>query len=87
MKETKKLPNNYWTFEFSEDSSKARLLIGAPQCFIKLLSKAVTAVLKLMYRQIEKYNSTSYYFLGVKLFLTKQYNQTNMFLVKSPNVR
>ena len=50
MKETKKLPNNYWTFEFSEDSSKARLLIGAPRCFIKLLSKAVTAVLKLMYR-------------------------------------
>ena len=56
MKKTKKRPNNYLTPKLHKHPSKARFIIVAPQCSVKLLSKAVTLVLKLMYKQIETYN-------------------------------
>ena len=42
--------------ELHEQFSKARYIIAAPQWPVKSLSKAVTSVLKLMYKQIETYN-------------------------------
>ena len=52
----KKLPNIYWTPKLHKHSSTARFIIAAPQRSVKPLSKAVTLVLKLMYKQMETYS-------------------------------
>ena len=66
--ESKKLPNIYWTSKLHKNPLKARLLTAAPQCSVKPLSRAFTWVLKLMYNQIETYNSKMHYFSEIKLF-------------------
>ena len=73
--ENKKLPNIDWTPKLYKYPSKARLIIAALQCSVKLLSKAVTSVLKRMHKQIETYNSKMHYFSGVKSFWPVQNNQ------------
>ena len=56
-----RLPNIYWTPKLHKNPSKARFIIAAPKCSVKPLSKAVTAALKLMYKQVENYNYKSHY--------------------------
>ena len=51
------------------------------------MSKAVTSVFKLMFKQIETYNSKIQYFLGVKPFWPVQNNQPNIDAVKKFNNR
>ena len=55
--ENKKLPNIYWTPNFQKNLSKPILTIAATQCSAETFSKAVSSVLKLIYKQIETYNS------------------------------
>ena len=49
-------------------SSKARFMIAAPQFSVKPSSKAVTSVLKLIYKKIKTNNSKMHYFSRVKSF-------------------
>lgn len=63
------------------------LLIANLQCSVKPLSKAVNAVLKLMYKQMETYNSKSYYFSGIKSSWPGQNNQPVTDALSKLNVR
>ena len=85
--ESKKLPNIYWSPKLHKHLCKARFIIAAPQCSVKPLSKAVTSVLKLMYKQIETYNSKIHYFSGVKSFWPIQKNQLVIDSIKNTNSR
>ena len=55
--ETRNPLKNYWKLKLFKHSSKARLIIAAPQCSSKTLSKALANVLILTYKQIETCNS------------------------------
>ena len=52
----KKLPNIYWFSKLHKNPTKARFIIATPKCLVKSLSKAVTAVFKLTYKQIGNCN-------------------------------
>ena len=47
------LSNIYWTPKLHKHPLKARFIVPAPQCSVKPFSKAVTSVLKLVYKQVE----------------------------------
>ena len=53
----KKLSNNNLATELHKNPTKARFINAVPQCSVKPLSKAVTSILKLMYKQIKPNNS------------------------------
>ena len=67
MKKTRKFPT-LMDPKLYRHPSKARFIIAAPQCSVKLLSNAVTSALKLMYKQIGTYNSKIHYFSRIKPF-------------------
>ena len=56
-------------------------MIATPQSSVKTLSEAVTSVLKLLYKQIETYNSKISFSSGVKSFQPIQTNQTGLLLI------
>ena len=60
--ESKKLPHIYWLPKLHKNPIKFRFIIAAPECSIKPLSRTITKMFKLFYRQIEQYNAKSYYF-------------------------
>ena len=57
-------------------STKARFIIPAPKCSMKLLSKAVTGALKLIYKQIENYNFKIQYYSNVTTLWPVESNQS-----------
>ena len=59
-----------------------RLIIAAPNCSIKPLSKAITKIFKLFYRQIENYNDKSHFYSYIKTFWVIQNNEN---VIKSIN--
>ena len=63
------------------------MLIVAPKCSLKPLSKAVTSALKLMYQQIENYNNKKHFFSGVKTFWPIQNNVPVINNIKKLNKR
>ena len=83
----RKLPNIYWTPKLHKTPSKARFIIAAPRCSVKPLSKAVTAALKLIYKQIENYNYKTYFYSGVKTFWSIQNNQPAINAINKLNSR
>ena len=70
----KQLPHMYWLPKLHKTPSKSRFIVAATHCSVKPLSKAVTAALKLLYKQIESYNDKSCYFSGVNTFWPIQNN-------------
>ena len=48
--------------------TKTRVIIAAPKCSLKPLSKSITRVFKLMFKQIEICDEQSSSFLGIKSF-------------------
>ena len=79
--------NIYWTPNLRKHPSKARFIHAVPQCSINFLPKAVTAVLKLMYKEIETYNSKLHYFSGIKSFQPKQNSQPVIDAIRKLNVK
>ena len=69
------LPKIYWIPKKHKIPSKARFIIASPKCSIKTLSKYITSVFKLFYKQIESYNKKCEYFSGVKSFWVVQNNK------------
>ena len=81
--ENKKRPNIFCTLKLHRDPSKTSCIIAAPQCFVELFSKAVTLVMKLVYKKIETNNSEYYYYSGVKSFFPVQNNQPVIDAIKN----
>ena len=67
------LPKIYWIPKKHKNPSKARFIIASPKCSIKPLSRALTSIFKLFYKQIEAYNLKCQYFSGVKSFWVVQF--------------
>ena len=57
--DSKLLPHIYWLPKLHKNPIKFRFIIAAPNCSVTPLSKAVTKIFKLFYRQIETYNNKS----------------------------
>ena len=69
------LPHIYWLPKMHKTPCKFRFIIAAPKCSIKPLNKAITAILKLLFHQIQRYNEKSYFYSGVKTFWVVQNNE------------
>ena len=85
--ESKKLPHIYWTPKLHKTPIKFRFIIAAPDCSIKPLSRTITKMFKLFYRQIEQYNAKSYYFSYVKTFWVIQNHDKVISSLKKLNKR
>ena len=68
------LPHMYWLPKKHKDPSGSRFIVAAPKCSVKPLSKYVTSVFKMFYKQIEHYNDKILFFSGVKSFWCIQNN-------------
>lgn len=62
----KKLHNIYWACKLQKNPTKAKFRIAAPNYSVEPLLKAVTTVLKLIFRQADIYNFKFQYYFGVK---------------------
>ena len=80
--ESKLLPHIYWLPKLHKNPIKFRFIIAAPNCSIKPLSKAITKIFKLFYRQIENYNDKSHFYSYIKTFWVIQNNEN---VIKSIN--
>ena len=69
------LPNMYWLPKIHKTPIKARFIIASPKSSIKDLSKAITSVFRLFYKQIENYNDKCRFFTGVNTFWVVQNNK------------
>ena len=85
--DNKKLPHMYWLPKLHKIPSKSRFIVAATNCSVKPLSKAVTAALKLLYKQIESYHQKSFYFSGVKSFWPIQDNSSVIKNINKLNTR
>ena len=62
--ENKYLPHIYWSTKLNKNPTKAQFIIYVPKCSLKLISKYVTAVFKILFHEIESYNDQSQCFPG-----------------------
>ena len=69
------LPSVYWLSKMNKNPNKARFIIAAPICSVKLLSKAIISIFKLFHQQIETYNKKCQFFTGVKRIWVALNNQ------------
>ena len=83
--DSKKLPHIYWTPKLHKNPLKFRFIIAAPNCSIKPLSKAVTKIFRLFYRQVETYNAKSFFYSQVKTFWVIQNNEHVINSIKKLN--
>ena len=61
----------YWLPMQHENPTKSVFLFAAAACFVKLLSKSITSVLKLIFNQAKSYNKQCLYLLLFFLNYTK----------------
>ena len=85
--DSKKLPHIYWTPKLHKNPLKFRFIIAAPNCSMKPLSKAITKIFRLFYRQVETYNAKSFFFSQVKTFWVIQNNENVLNSIKRLNKR
>ena len=57
--DSKYLPNIYWLPKLHKNPTKALFIIGTFKCFLKPLSKYITATLKILFHQIQSCNNHS----------------------------
>ena len=69
------LPRIYWIPKKHKKPLKARFIIASTKCSLKALSKSITSVFSLFYKQIENYDKKCFYFSGVKGFWVVQDNK------------
>ena len=70
------LSSTYWLPKLHKIPIKTRLIIAAPKFSINPLSKCITFVLKLTFKQIESYYKQSFSFSGVTSFWEILKNQS-----------
>ena len=58
-KDSKYLPNIYWLPKLHKNPTKVLFIIGTFKCFLKPLSKSITATLKILFHQIQSCNNHS----------------------------
>ena len=66
---------------------KFRFIIAAPNCSIKPLSKAITKIFRLFYRQVETYSAKSFFYSQVKTFWVIQNNEKVINCINKLNKR
>ena len=76
------LPHIYWLPKMHKNPIKFRFIIAAPKCSVKPLSKSITSIFKLFYKQIEAYNKKCFFYSGIKMFWVIQNNEP---VIKSIN--
>ena len=86
-KDMETLPKMYWIPKMHKQPIKARFIVAAIKCAVKPLAKAVTAVLKQFYNQIETWHRKAAYFSGVKTFWVIQNKDPVVKAIKSLNSR
>ena len=64
-----------WLTKLNKNPTKARFIIAAPACSVKLLSKYITSVFKLIFNQVNSYNKQWSYFSDVNSFWSILNNQ------------
>ena len=64
----KTLPDIYWIPKLHKTPVKARFIIASKKCTTKQLSKDITAIFKLAYKQVETYNRKASRFSGINTF-------------------
>ena len=79
------LPHIYWLPKMHKKPCKFRFIIAAPKCSIKPLNKAITAIFKLFFHQIEKYNQKSHFYSGVKSFWVVENNEAVLNSIRKLN--
>ena len=85
--ESKLLPHIYWLPKLHKNPVKFRFIIAAPNCSIKPLSKAITKIFKLFYKQIETYNTKSQFYNSIKTFWVIQNNENVIKSIEKLNCR
>ena len=81
------LPHMYWLPKLHKTPSKARFIVAALSCSIKPLSKAIIAIFKLFFKQIESYNKKLKLFSGNNSFWVIQNNKPVVRNIKKLNSR
>ena len=81
------LPNMYWIPKKHKVPSKARFIVAASLCSLKPLAKALTAVFKQFYKQIENFNKIDHFFTGVKTFWVIQDKKPVVNAIRNLNKR
>ena len=85
--ESKLLPHIYWLPKLHKNPVKFRFIIAAPNCSVKPLSKAITKIFKLFYKQIETYNDKSLHYSSIKTFWVIQNNENVIKSIEKLNSR
>ena len=85
--ESKLLPHIYWLPKLHKNPVKFRFIIAASNCSIKPLSKAITKIFKLFYKQIETYNTKSQFYNSIKTFWVIQNNENVIKSIEKLNCR
>ena len=62
------LASIYWHPNLKKTSTKIKLTTEAPKCSLKLLTKSITSVFKLMSIQIKSYNKQNIFLSCIRLF-------------------
>ena len=69
------LPTIYWIPKLHKNPSKSRFIIASPVSSLKPLTKGVTSVFKLFFKQIERYSNKCRFYSGVNSFWTVLNNE------------
>ena len=62
------LPLMYWVPKMHKNPVGFRFIIASPQCTLKHLAKDLTAIFRLLYKKVEKYNQKGKVWSGVNKF-------------------
>ena len=67
-KDMQTLPDIYWLPKLHKTPIKARFIIASQKCTVKKLSKDITSIFKLAYKQVETYNCKARIFSDINTF-------------------
>ena len=73
--ENHRLPNMYWMPKMHKNPIKARFIIASAKSSIKPLTRTITSVFRLFFRQIQTCNDKCRFFTGVNTFWVVQNNK------------
>ena len=70
-----KLPSAYWMPKMHKTPVGARFIIASKKCSVKNISKNVSSVFKLFFRQLQSYWDKTFKYTGVKSFWVVENNK------------
>ena len=70
----RKLPSMYWTPKMHKNPIGARFIIASKFSSLKLLSKDITSIFRLIFAHVKKYHGKATFFSGIKQFWVVENN-------------